>query len=97
VATVTVPPSHIINDINKADGTLFGQGKDRQCQATSVINPKEKGGLGMIDIETKCKCLKLIWLIHLMEGKQKSDAFKLALYYIRNFDKSFNSCQVITT
>ena len=97
VATVTVPPKLILEDITKAVWDFIWAKKRQAVSREKCYKHNLEGGINMIDIETQCQCLRLKWLVTLLENKHKSDATKLSHYFLNNFDKSFKSIQVITT
>jgi len=97
VSSVCIAPTKIINEIQKEVWLFVWNKKRHAVSKKNCFKPKEEGGLGMIDIEEKCKCLRLKWLVQLMEGKENGDAFRLGCFFIENFDKSFKTFNVITT
>jgi hypothetical protein len=99
VASVTSPPGPILNEVKKVVWEYIWNNKKQMVSRDQCYKPILEGGLGMTDIDTQCKCLKLKWLTKLMEGngKENNDAIKLGLFFISNFDKSFKEIQVITT
>lgn len=97
VATVSIPPTRIIQDIIREVWNFIWNKKRHAVSKEQCLRPLEEGGLGMIDIEKKCKCLRMKWLTQIMDGTENSDAIRLGYFFVENFDKSFNSVQVITT
>ena len=97
VATVTVPPTEVLDDIKKAVWDFIWSKKREAVSRKKCYSPVSCGGLGMFDIQAKCCSLKLKWLAQLLSKEKISDATKLGTFFLENFDKSFNSIQVITT
>ena len=98
IAAVTVPPPNTVEDISKLVWEFIWSKKRQPVNRKTCCAPIDFGGIGMIDIDAKCKCLKIKWLLRLMKGEEgENDATKLGRFYLNNFDKSFSSFQVITT
>lgn len=64
-----VAPKHIINKINSMLFDFLWNGKREKIKRTTLIGNREEGGLGMIDIETYMKSIKIKWIQHLLNNE----------------------------
>ena len=60
------PPDSIINEINKECFQFLWNDKPSKIKKSVMIKDYSEGGLGMIDLQTFDKALKLSWMRRLL-------------------------------
>ena len=64
-------PTKYIKELNKIVFSFLWKSKKEKVKRVVVINPVSEGGLGMIDIESRIKSLRLSWLPKLLNNSEK--------------------------
>ena len=81
-ATAVPIPPKIIKRINKLAYTFLWNSKTEKVKRNICHNPEVEGGLGMIDLESKCRSLRLSWIHKYLRDEQS--AWKILFrYWIR--------------
>ena len=69
-----IPDDKLVKNINKLIYNFLWDSRERIKRLT-LIGQVSKGGIGLVDIETKMKALKATWVPRLL--KRKGNCFKL--------------------
>ena len=77
---VAVPVPHtIIKQVNKLVFNFLWNSKKEKVKRNTCYNPVIEGGLGMIDLDSKCRSLRLSWIQKYFKGEQS--AWKISFKY----------------
>ena len=68
VASVFTAPTKFVKEINKLLFTFLWNSRKEKVKRSVVINPPKAGGLGMVDIESKIKSLRLSWMLKFFDN-----------------------------
>ena len=82
------PPSDVIKRINTAIYGFIWQKRDR-FKRNTLIGKIEKGGIGIVDVETKFKALKAAWIPRIMFRKSSVYSFVSSFFMQQNIDCKF--------
>ena len=82
------PPSDVIKRINTAIYGFIWQKRDR-IKRNTLIGKIEKGGIGIVDVETKFKALKAAWIPRIMFRKSSVYSFVSSFFMQQNIDCKF--------
>ena len=67
VASVLPVPETIIIELNRLLYNFLWNSKREKVKRSVLLNPVEKGGLGMIDLKTKFQALQLSWFTNFLQ------------------------------
>ena len=87
VGSVITPPKEIIETIEKEITSFLWRGKQHLINREIVRLPKNDGGLGIANIEEKCRVLKIKWLKEISDSRHenKKDWVEMGNHFIMNY------------
>lgn len=96
VGTVQSPSDQTVEKINKIIWTFLWKNKRALIAKERCVQNIIQGGVGIIDVKIKLKCLKLKWLEKLLS---QPDAIwvKMARFFLDNYDKTFKGIYVLAS
>jgi len=97
LASVSVPPDQICDQIQEAVHKFMRTRKTRLVQQEIINMPKKYGGINCIDIKTKAKALKIKWLLKIISDRNLCNSLELGKFFLKNFDRTFKGLRVIST
>ena len=74
------PSQNMLKKINNMLFNFLWDGKPDKIKRKTARNKIEKGGIGMIDVESFNKALKLTWIRRLLKGETKWKSVTISLY-----------------
>ena len=79
IATAVPVPSKIIKTVNKLIHTFLWNSKRERVKRSTCQYPEKEGGLGMTDLDSKFKSLRLSWIQKYFTGEES--AWKILFNY----------------
>ena len=87
-AILKYPPNDVIKKINTVIYGFIWQKRDR-IKRNTLIGKIDKGGIGIVDIESKFKALKAAWIPRIMFKKNTVNLFVSSFFMQQNVDCDF--------
>ena len=78
-ATAVPVPSKIIKTVNKLIYAFLWNSKRERVKRSTCQYPEKEGGLGMTDLDSKCRSLRLSWIQKYFTGEES--AWKILFNY----------------
>ena len=75
MATAVPVPFEIIKKVNQLIYAFLWNSKREKVKRTVCHNPRIEGGLGMVDLHSKCRSLRLSWFQKYLSGEQRAWKF----------------------
>lgn len=92
LASIIWVPERVIKEVKQIITDFIWDGKPAKIAYNVLIQNISKGGLKLIDLETKIKALKVTWIRRLIIGKmERWKAIPMNLFKTKDFFKLFRS------